>query len=52
VLAAKLSIGYQLALSPRQLCVSVVAMESAIQLTKILLRQAANSIGLFPGFNL
>ena len=39
VLAAKLSLGYQLAISPRQLCVSVEAMEGAIQLTKVLLRQ-------------
>lgn len=44
MLAAKLSLGYQQAISRRQLCVSVEAMEGAIQFTKVLLRQRARSL--------
>ena len=52
VVAAKLSLGYQLALSPWPKFVSVRAMECAIQLTIILLREGADSISIFPGFGL
>ena len=50
VVAAKLSLGYQLALSPRPVVVSVQAMEYAIQLTRVLLRKGADSFSIFPGF--
>jgi hypothetical protein len=52
MLAAKVSIGYQLALAPRGMYVSVPAMESAIQLTRALLNQGSNLMSVFPKFSL